>query len=264
MNVAHCKNSTLREVYVALSGLPGPVTLSEFSTLRTRFEREWPEHQFSSPQDLLPAEPNAPPDADLELSPQWFGQLAWGSGRWIGRWGHRTLALHRVLVEDERYRTFSEDVLPTLHRWLTLGREAYAFAGLDPAVTTAHFGYVNGFTLPPDASDLSEWFRFNFAIEAAGAAKGLAEVSVGVAFPRPELQARVSIQLSAQQDDGTTRVVVHTVVERDVDYGARFQRGEDLLEEVDRARLLAKETFFSFVTDRALTFMEATDVEFEA
>lgn len=261
MNVAYCTRSTLREAYAAVIGLPAPVTASEFGTLRTRFEREWPDHQFSSLRMLLPSEPPPSIDADQDIPPFWFGQLARHDGRWLGRWGHRTVGLHRVIADGEQYHTFSNTMLPTLESWLRAAREAYAFAAVDPPVATVLFGYVNAFDLAPGAGDLSEWFRFNFAIDAAGTDDGLSEIAVGARISRPEHRARVTVRLTAQQSDEAIRVSVHTVVERDLPDGMAFSAQDALLEEIGRAKVLGKETFFSFVTDRTLTLMGATDAE---
>lgn len=264
MNVAYCTRSTLRETYAAVVGLPAPVTPSEFGSLRTRFEREWPEHQFSSLQMLLPPAPPPALDPEQEVPPFWFGQLARSGGRWLGRWGHRTIGLHRVIAEGEQYETFSQTMRPTLKTWLQAAREAYAFAAVDPPVATVVFGYVNAFDLTPGDGDLSEWFRFNFAIDAAGTDTGLSEIAVGARIPRPEHRARANVSLTAQQTDELIRVSVHTVVERDLPDGALFSVADALLAEIGHAKVLAKETFFSFVTQRTLDFMGATDAEPEA
>lgn len=263
MNVTYCKHSTLREAYSAIVGLPAPVAPSEFASLRTRFEREWPEHQFSSLQVLLPPNPPVVNDPERDVPPFWLGQMAWGGSKWITRWGHRTTGLHRVVVEGERYHTFSRTMRPTLERWLDVAREAYTFSGVDPIVATVVFGYINAIDLDVGV-DLSEWFRFNFALDAAGAQDGLSEFAIAARIPRPEHQARATISLSAQQADGTIRVTLHTVVERDVPDGTRYSAGDALLAEIEHAKVIAKETFFSFATDRTLEQMGATDVEPEA
>ena len=54
------------------------------------------------------------------------------------------------------------------------------------------------------------------------------------------------------------------VVERDLPDGALFSAADALLAEIGHAKVLAKETFFSFVTQRTLDFMGATDAEPEA
>jgi hypothetical protein len=264
MTVAYCTHSTLRETYAAVVGLPAPVAASEFGSLRTRFERAWPAHQFSSLQMLLPPAP--PPALDLhqDVPPFWFGQLAKSGGQWLGRWGHRTIGLHRVIAEGEQYHTFTQTMLPTLESWLQAAREAYAFAAVDPPVATVVFGYVNAFDLKPGDGDLSEWFRFNFAIDAAGTEAGLSEIAVGARIPRPEHRARAQVNLTAQQADDRIRVSVHTVVERDLTDGALLSAAAPLLAEIKAAKVLAKETFFSFVTQRTLDFMGATDAQPEA
>lgn len=261
MNIAYCTNSTLRETYAAVVGLPAPVAMNEFGALRTRFEREWPEHQFSSLQMLVPS--SSPPALDpmQEVPPFWYGQLAKGGGRWLGRWGHRTVGLHCVVAEGEQYRTFSQTMLPTLRNWLQAAREAYAFAAVDPPVATVVFGYVNAFDLSPGDGDLSEWFRFNIAIDAVGTAAGLSEIAIGARIPRPEHRARAHISLTAQQTDARIRVSVHTAVERDLADGVLFSAADVSLAGIETAKAVAKETFFSFVTQRTLDFMGATDVE---
>ena len=264
MTIEYCKNSTLREVYAAVAGLPAVVVPSEFGLLQTRFAREWPQHQFSTIRALLPTTASAPASVDQEVPPLWGGQIAWDEGKWVGRWGHRLVALHRLVQDGEQYRTYAATMRPTLARWLALAREAYDFAGVDFGVASVTFGYVNAFDLDPADGDLSEWFRFNFAIDAAGVQDGLSELAVGARIPRPDQQARAQVNLSAQQADGTVRVSVHSVVERDVPDGTTFRQGEALLAEVDAAKSLAKDTFFSFVTDRTLELMGATDVEPEA
>jgi hypothetical protein len=264
MNVAYCTRSTLRETYAAVIGLPAPVTPSEFGSLRTRFEREWPEHQFSSLQMLLPPAPPPALDLEQEVPPFWFGQLAKNHGRWVGRWGHRTIGLHRVIAEGEQYRTFSHTMRPTLESWLQAAREAYAFAAVDPPVATVVFGYVNAFDLTPGDGDLSEWFRFNFAIDAAGTNAGLSEIAVGARIPRPEHRARANVSLTAQQAEDLVRVSVHTLVERDLPDGTLFSAAGVLLDEIEHAKVLAKDTFFSFATNRTLEYMGATDAEPEA
>lgn len=265
MNITYCTRSTLRETYAAVSGLPGPYTPGEFDILHTRFSREWPDHQIATLRALIPAPTTLTSlDPTAELPPQWLGQMAWGGGQWIGRWGHRLVALHRVVLEGDRYQTFSRTMRPTLDAWLLAAREAYAFARLDPPVARVTFGYVNAFDLTPDASDLSEWFRFNFTIDAAGVQDGVSEIAIGARIPRPEQRARASVNLSAQQSDDAIRVSVHTVVERDVPDGTPFSAGDTLLAEIEHAKVIAKETFFSFVTDRTLERMGATDAEPEA
>lgn len=265
MNVTYCKNSTLREVHAAIVGLPDVMSPDEFSALRTRISREWPTHEFSSLRALLPSESPIGFDPNEVAPPTWFGQVAWDERRWVGRWGHRVVDLHRIVPEGESYQTFVQTMQPTLERWLLVAGEAYQFVGVDPPVATVAFGYLNAFTLEPDAGDLSEWFRFNFAVEAAGVEAGLSELAVAARIPRPEQAARASIHLSARRDDALTRVTVHTMVDKDVPQGISFSRPEGLLAEIQHAKDLAKETFFSFVTERALTHMGATDaVEREA
>jgi hypothetical protein len=264
MNVAYCTHSTLRESYAAVVGLPGPVTASEFGSLRTRFERAWPEHQFSSLQTLQPPAPQPALDPQQEVAPFWFGQLTKSGGQWLGRWGHRTIGLHRVIAEGEQYHTFTQTMLPTLEAWLRAAGEAYAFAAVDPPVASVVYGYVNALDLPPGDGELSEWFRFNFAINAAGTDAGLSEIAVGARIPRPEHRSRAHVRLTAQQADGRIRVSVHTVVERDLPDGAVFSAVDTLLAEIEQAKVLAKETFFSFVTQRTLDFMGATDAQSEA
>lgn len=265
MNVNYCTNSTLREVWAAVIGLPDVVTPDEFGAIRARITREWPVHEFVSREVLLPPEP--PPSLlgpEAAIPPVWWGQVRWEERRWLGRWGHRVAGLHRVLASGERYRTFASTMRPMLEQWLLVAREAYTFLGIDPPVGTVVFGYVNAFDLPSDGGDLSEWFRFNFAIEAAGSGVGLSEFEVAARIPRPDLRARASLHLRAREDEATTRVTVRTIVERDVQEGARFGNGELLLGEIGEAKILAKDTFFSFVTDRTLELMGATDAEPEA
>ena len=258
MTVNYCTRSTLREAYAAVVGLPAPISADEVPLLRSRFGRVWPSHEFSSRETLLPPEP-AQADPDAVLSPTWFAQLTWDDRRWTGRWGHRVLGLHRSVPDGERYETYGETFLPTLRTWLEAAREAYDFAAMAPPAATAVFGYINAFTLDPGAGDLSEWFKFNFNIDAEGADKGLDEITIGARIRRPEMQARARIQLTAHQNDGETRVMVYTVAECDLPAGSTFTRTDPLLSEVGRAKVLARDTFFSFVTDKTLNQMGATD-----
>lgn len=259
MNVTYCKNSTLREAYAAVIGLPAPLNPAEHTTLRTRFAREWPDHEVSSyllqqtPSPAVPSDPQAP------IPPAWHSQITWGQRQWVGRWGHRTSGLHRVVLDGEQYLTFDRTMRPTLSRWLAATHEAYDFVGVNPPVASVVSGYVNALHLHPGDGDLSEWFRFNFAIEAAGADAGLSELSLGARIPRPESRARASIRLSAQQDEADIRVTVHTFVEREVPEGLQFSQTDALLDELHHARVIAKETFFSFVTDRTLNHLGAMD-----
>jgi hypothetical protein len=75
VNVTYCKNSTLREAYAAVIGLPAPLNPAEHTTLRTRFVREWPDHEVSSyllqqtPSPAVPSDPQAP------LPPAW--EIRW-------------------------------------------------------------------------------------------------------------------------------------------------------------------------------------------
>lgn len=261
MTIAYCKNSNLCEVFAAFVGMPGPVNPDEVSTLRTRILREWPDLELSVRSMLFAADWAPVPEADQAVAPAWVAQATWEGRRWLGRWGHHLAALHRQVPEGDQYTTFDATMQPTLLRWLAAAREAYAFMGRPQPVATVQFGYVNRFLLDTGADDLSEWFRFNFAIEATGVGGGLNELVVGAGFSRAEHRARVSIGLRARQGPEGTVALVQTQVERDVPEGSTFQDSEALLAEVLAAKALAKESFFSFVTERALEYIGATPSE---
>jgi hypothetical protein len=258
MTVHYCTRSTLREAYAAVVGLPAPHEPAEFSSLHTRLGREWPASEFSSVQALFPAEPQVQ-DASAVVPPGWFAQLTWDERRWTGRWGHRVLGLHRVVSDGERYETTAVTFLPTLGRWLAAAKQAYAFAAIDPPAAGVVFGYINTFSLGVEAGDLSEWFKFNFKIQASGADGGLDEITVAANIPRRDLGARVRIQVTAREGDAGTQVTVHTVAQVDLPDGATFSQDDALLEAIERARALSKDTFFSFVTERTMKLMGATD-----
>ncbi len=257
MTIARCTHTNLREVFAAVHGLPAPVQMDEFNTLHTRFARAWPVHEFASRRALLP-EPVPLASADLAVGPTWIGQLAW-ERRWVGRWGHRLLALHRTGLDAEAYGTYDETFAPTLAEWLGLAQEAYAFAQIDPSAAAVTFGYVNSFALDADAPDLSQWFKLNLKLDAIGADSGLDEITIGTTIRRPELRARVRLHLAANEVDGVTHVGVHTIAECDLSEGSRFSDTVSLLAEIRRAKVLAKDTFFSFLTERAMIHMGATD-----
>lgn len=261
MNVTYCKKSTLREVYAAVVGLPEIFKKDEFDALKIRIQREWPTHELSARPALLTL---GAADEATPRPPDWFAQVCWDDRRWFGRWGHRFLGLHRMVVDGERYQTFQETMRPTLGKWLRIAQNAYDYVDVNPPAASVVFGYVNNFVFTSEEADLSDWFRFNFAIDVAGASRGLSEFSVSARIPRPDQHARAAVHLRAQQGAGDLQVTVHTTVESDLPEGMTFKQTDALLDEINRVKILAKETFFSFVTDRTLIRMEATDAQRQA
>jgi hypothetical protein len=262
MTIDHCERSTLLEAWAGVVGLPGPLSLGSAQAVSTLARRRFDDLEMETIGQLLPAHASvlATPASDA-TPPVWFHQASWGGHRWAGRWGHRVLSLHRLISQDERYETFTQTMLPTLVQWFDLGREAFEFAGDISTVATVIFGTTNRFTFAPEDGDLSEWFRFNYGLDAAGIDRGLERLDLGARIARPDLSSRASIRLEAEAaDPDGVDVLVHTVVERDLPAEVSFSQTERLLAEIDVARMVASETFFSFVTDRTLERMGAVHV----
>lgn len=256
MPIEYCSSSTLKEVYTAVVGLPDAPDPLEAAILRRQFQRTWSPHTLAANQVLVQG-PATEGDGLAEVPPRWFEQLTWENGAWTGRWGHRTLGLHRLITKG-KYETFSSTMKPTLLEWLEAGERAYDFLGQAPPVASVVFGYVNVFELELDDGDLSDWFRFNFAVDITGAETGLVELAVGAKVARPDKAARAAINLVAKQQDHHVEVVVHTFAERDATDGTTFAEQNQLLDEIEQAKTVAKDTFFSFTTEQTLELMGAS------
>ena len=257
MTIEHCENSTLRETWFALVGMPGPLDFNLYSALQTTFQRTWAPHEVQ--QRLLDTPRSAAPASAVpeEVAPFWFTQLTWDEGAWATRWGHNVLVLAHSDDADGSYQTFTETMEPTAEKWFKVVKSAHQFAGNELTTTKLEFSYTNVFVLPEEVDDLSQWFRFNFSVEAMGADSGLQAITVAARIAHPEQSARVTIQLDATADGEAIHATIRTTCELDFPEPTTLSDSTALFHHLKEARTLAKETFFSFVTDDALDWMKA-------
>jgi hypothetical protein len=246
---------------VGVFGLPGALDPQEAATLHTQARNSFPGLEVDPVGQMLPQHAvQLATQHTGSIPPVWFLQARWADRGWVARWGHRMLALDYSVAEGERYATFGTTVRPQLVAWLDATRKAHEFAGSQVPASMVLFAYVNRFVIKAADPDLSKWFRFNFAIQATGADEGLTLMSVGARINRSDQRSRVVLTLVAERDDeGSIVARVHTACERDLGEGLTLASADALLPEIEAAKMVAKETFFSFATEHTLEHMGAVD-----
>jgi len=263
VTIDHCTNSTIREAWAGVLGVPGKVDPNEATFIARVAQRADPTIALRPVGRLVPQHAYALSLDPGEVAPPlWTHQATWNDGEGLARFGHRMLTVHHMVREGSGYDRYSTSLRPDVVRWLRFLHEAYDFAATEeiPA-STVMFGYTNVFGTLPFEMDVSEYFHVNVGIEARGAEEGLSRLAVGARISGNDGLTRTHLQFQVEPGENDEFVVVTTNVVSEVDLKqpALLTEAERLDSEILNAKTIAKETFFSFVTERTKELMGAVE-----
>lgn len=247
LKIDYCKNSTIREALCIIQGKPEKVEESDAGIL----EKHAKKHYDSLKIELknVPTFVMIPQIEGQKLNPFWSRQKQWGQGKYVARFGHRYLSIHRICNEADKYKTYKDSFKPELEKWLEIYKAALTGENETHPVDLIMFGYINDFILPVADFTLDKYLTCSYSLNLN---KGIVDAidRYNLAFDMVNTKEGINCTLKVKVESlpGNDTLKLTTEIYSSYQNMQNFSfYSDNVLEKIEQLKKHAKETFFSFV-----------------